>query len=224
MEETNQYQTTEPTTTQVFFGDDEKTTGTTEETNGAQPTTATQTEPQPKGLQKPQELQQPQTAGLHGETGVLPETSPQEIQQELHAEISSQQKIAFDIAKTTVENHINNFNKNYPEYKINNLLEIAALPNGEKIINLLKQSSIDAISVEDAFIICNKELILEKTAKAAKQEVRNSLNSKAHLQSTVNNGSGEEISVPANVMQGYKDFGFTYEEAVKDYKNSLTAV
>lgn len=59
-------------------------------------------------------------------------------------------------------------------------------------------------SLENAYKVVNFDKITQRRQAAAKQQALNSMTSKAHLQATASGGAGEDISVPEDVMNYYK--------------------
>lgn len=58
----------------------------------------------------------------------------------------------------------------------------------------------------DAYKLCNMDRLQEMRAKAARQETRNSINSRSHLKQTGGGAAGDAAVVPADVKAMYKQF------------------
>lgn len=60
-------------------------------------------------------------------------------------------------------------------------------------------------SLEDAYYLANKNELYQKRQAAAKQQVINQATGKKHLKQTGNNGAGDDVQVPADVMNSYRE-------------------
>lgn len=68
-------------------------------------------------------------------------------------------------------------------------------------------------SLEDAYYLANRIELSQKKQAAAKQQVINQATGKKHLKPTGNNGAGEEVQVPADVMAMYREMNPKATEA-----------
>lgn len=60
-------------------------------------------------------------------------------------------------------------------------------------------------SLEDAYYLANKNELAQKKQAAAKQQVINQATGKQHLKPTGNNGAGDDVQVPADLMAMYRE-------------------
>lgn len=60
-------------------------------------------------------------------------------------------------------------------------------------------------SLEDAYYLANKNELAQKRQAAAKQQVINQATGKQHLKPTGNNGAGDDVQVPADLMAMYRE-------------------
>lgn len=60
-------------------------------------------------------------------------------------------------------------------------------------------------SLEDAYYLANRSELSQKKQAAAKQQVINQATGKKHLKPTGNNGAGDDVQVPADVMAMYRE-------------------
>lgn len=79
----------------------------------------------------------------------------------------------------------------------------------EDIIKNPNFAQIDAMyqrgySLEDAYYLANKDKISQRKQAAAKQQVINQATGKSHMKATGSNGAGNDVSVPSDVMEMYK--------------------
>lgn len=68
-------------------------------------------------------------------------------------------------------------------------------------------------SLEDAYYLANRSELSQKKQAAAKQQVINQATGKKHLKPTGNNGAGEDVQVPADVMAMYREMNPKATEA-----------
>lgn len=68
-------------------------------------------------------------------------------------------------------------------------------------------------SLEDAYYLANRIELSQKKQAAAKQQVINQATGKKHLKPTGNNGAGEDVQVPADVMAMYREMNPKATEA-----------
>ena len=68
-------------------------------------------------------------------------------------------------------------------------------------------------SLEDAYYLANRSELSQKKQAAAKQQVINQAAGKKHLKPTGNNGSGDDVQVPADVMAMYREMNPKATEA-----------
>ena len=83
---------------------------------------------------------------------------------------------------------------------IKTLDDIRAMDNSQEIFDKVGHG----YSLRDAYITSNIAQITQRKQAAARQQVINQTVSKQHLQTTGGNGSGEEISVPPEIMAEYR--------------------
>lgn len=68
-------------------------------------------------------------------------------------------------------------------------------------------------SLEDAYYLANRSELSQKKQAAAKQQVINQATGKKHLKPTGNNGTGEDVQVPSDVMAMYREMNPKATEA-----------
>lgn len=68
-------------------------------------------------------------------------------------------------------------------------------------------------SLEDAYYLANRIELSQKKQAAAKQQVINQATGKKHLKPTGNNGAGEDVQVPSDVMAMYREMNPKATEA-----------
>lgn len=68
-------------------------------------------------------------------------------------------------------------------------------------------------SLEDAYYLANRIELSQKKQAAAKQQVINQATGKKHLKPTGNNGTGDDVQVPADVMAMYREMNPKATEA-----------
>lgn len=60
-------------------------------------------------------------------------------------------------------------------------------------------------SLDDAYYLANRSELTQKRQAAAKQQVINQATGKQHLKPTGNNGAGDDVQVPADLMAMYRE-------------------
>ncbi len=60
-------------------------------------------------------------------------------------------------------------------------------------------------SLDDAYYLANRSELTQKKQAAAKQQVINQATGKQHLKPTGNNGAGDDVQVPADLMAMYRE-------------------
>lgn len=78
--------------------------------------------------------------------------------------------------------------------------DILACPNFAQIDDMFRRG----YSLEDAYKLANMDKIAQRKQAAAKQQAINQVTGKRHMQATGNNGAGNNVSVPADVMEMYR--------------------
>lgn len=74
-------------------------------------------------------------------------------------------------------------------------------------------------SLADAWLVSNKQSVMQNASKAAKQKTLNNLNSKAHLKTEGDGANeGNDIHVPTETLQMYLDQGMSKKDAIAFHK------
>jgi len=68
-------------------------------------------------------------------------------------------------------------------------------------------------SLEDAYYLANRAELEQKKQAAARQQAVNQVTSKSHMKATGQNGAGDEIVVPSDVMAAYRRMNPKWTEA-----------
>lgn len=96
---------------------------------------------------------------------------------------------------------------------INTIDDLVKMDNIDEFNNLFQKKH---YSMLDAYKIANFDKLSNKASAKAKQEVLNNLDSKSHLK-TNSGSSGNDVVIPADVLEQFTNSGMTKEEAQKYY-------
>ena len=114
---------------------------------------------------------------------------------------------------------IEDFNTEYRSYgfEINGAESLEKLPNAEKVFSLMGTNP--GLELKDAFLIVNKDLVLNKTSKASKQKALNNVNAKRKLV-TEGDGAGENNAKGINqdLYNALLEDGHDKKSAMKLYR------
>lgn len=82
------------------------------------------------------------------------------------------------------------------------------------------QKNQQGYSLEDAFLVVNRDKILNRTKNSVKQKTLNNINSKSHLKTETDgaNEGNDFSSVPSDTLANFIDMGMTKKEATAYYK------
>lgn len=152
-----------------------------------------------------------------GDINAIVELAKSQILNTPEFKMLEQQKAQIEQAK--FKSQIDEFNEAYKDlgYELKETGSLSDIPNMDKMIECMDSNP--GISLKEAFLLKNSELLFNKSNKASKQKALNNLNAKRKL-ATEGDGAGDNQmkGIDQVILQTLQDDGYSKKEAVSMYK------
>lgn len=151
------------------------------------------------------------------EAGINPEALLPLINQavEHHPSVKAAQEAQ---VMSAVDHSFEKFKADYPDSGIKTMDDFSKMKNYEQFYKYI----CNGLDFSDAYLLSNKDTIINKKTNAAKQAALNAVNGKQHMRSNTGGADVETIHVPDDVYQTYKSFfpGWSDKQIRADYAKS----
>lgn len=120
--------------------------------------------------------------------------------------------------EASVSKEMEAFCKAFPDSGIHDVTDFTNMPTYDDFYAYVMKG----LSYVDAYTLANKEEVMQKREKAAKQAAYNAVNGKAHMQSTPSGPDTDDVRVPPETMRTYRDWfpNWTDKQIREHYKKS----